>query len=153
MTLPTVETTSFKTIVVGTDFQASSQRAVALAANLAQASGGELVVVHTFELPTYGYSGMEMSAVDWVTPMQDAAKQSLNALVAELTQRGSKARGVLGVGAAWEQILHVAKDVKADLVVVGTHGRVGMLHALLGSVAEKVVRMCPLPVLTVRGPG
>ncbi len=52
----------------------------------------------------------------------------------------------------WEEILAAAAETQADLIVMGTHGRRGFVHALLGRVAERVVRMSPVPVLTVRSP-
>jgi nucleotide-binding universal stress UspA family protein len=144
------ETAPFKTILVATDFQACSRRAVERAAQLAKASGGKLFVVHTFEPPSYAYGSAEFSTFDWLTPMEDAARQSLNSAVQALCERGIRADGVLCVGAAWEHILLVAKQVEADVIVLGTHGRRGVMHALLGSVAEKVVRMAAVPVLTIR---
>ena len=56
------------------------------------------------------------------------------------------------VGVEWEQILEVVKARNADLIVMGTHGRRGLSRLFLGSVAEKVVRISPVPVLTIRGP-
>jgi nucleotide-binding universal stress UspA family protein len=151
MTSNTVDALTFKSIVVGTDFQECSLQAVEMAAKLAQATDAELHVLHALEVPTYAYGGAEFSAVDWMTPVQRAAEDSLNACVKRLTDRGIRAHGVLSLAAPWEQILRAAKEFKADLIVVGTHGRAGLAHALLGSVAEKVVRMSPIPVLTVRG--
>jgi nucleotide-binding universal stress UspA family protein len=75
----------------------------------------------------------------------------LDSQVHELCEQGIRAEGVLGIGSAWQNILSVAKELKADVIVLGTHGRSGVMHALLGSVAEKVVRLSPVPVLTVRG--
>jgi universal stress protein A len=57
---------------------------------------------------------------------------------------------MLRSGAPWQQTLEVAREIGADLIVMGTHGRSGLAHAFLGSVAEKVVRMSPIPVLTLR---
>ncbi len=141
----------FKHVLVATDFQASSQRAVEVAASLAQASGGELTVEHTFEIPSYAYVGTEYATVDVLGPLELAARQSLEAQVRALRDQGVKARGVLRRGAVWEHILDEAKQSKADLIVIGTHGRRGVARALIGSVAEKVVRMSPVPVLTVHG--
>ena len=59
-------------------------------------------------------------------------------------------KGFVRLGAPWEEILSVATERGADLVVVGTHGRRGFAHALMGSVAERVVRLSTIPVLTVR---
>jgi nucleotide-binding universal stress UspA family protein len=150
MTPTAADNAPFKTILLGTDFQPCSKRAVETAAQLARASGGRLVVVHTFEPPSYAYSGSEFAVYDWYTPLQESARISLDRQVHELCEGGVRAEGVMGVGAAWQNILAVAKELKADVIVLGTHGRRGVMHALLGSVAEKVVRMSPVPVLTVR---
>ncbi len=56
-------------------------------------------------------------------------------------------------GVPYVEITHAARELKADLVVIGTHGRTGLAHLLLGSVAERVVRTCEAPVLTIRSPG
>ncbi|MEY4580954.1 MAG: hypothetical protein RL701_5657 [Pseudomonadota bacterium] len=142
------ETISFKTIVVGTDFQPCSQRAVNIAASMIKASAqGQLFVVHTFELPVY--PGAEFVVADIMTPIQDAAQQQLDECLQPLVERGVNVRGIIAMGPAWQQIIKVAEQTQADLIVVGTHGRRGLKHAVLGSVAEKVVRMAHVPVLTV----
>jgi nucleotide-binding universal stress UspA family protein len=66
--------------------------------------------------------------------------------------RGLRVRGVLVNGAATTSIVDAAKKLRADVLVLGTHGHSGLDHLLLGSVAERVVRTAPVPVLTVRGP-
>jgi nucleotide-binding universal stress UspA family protein len=149
---PTVTNTApFNTIVLATDFQPCSKRAVEVATQLARASAGRLLVVHSFEPPSYAYSGAEFAVYDWFTPLQESARKSLDDQVRALCECGVRAEGVMSVGAAWQNILSVAKEQKADVIVLGTHGRRGVMHALLGSVAEKVVRVSPVPVLTVRG--
>jgi nucleotide-binding universal stress UspA family protein len=150
MTEPTA-TISFKKIVVATDFEACSQRAVDTAASLSRIAGGELIVVHAYDVPAFAYAGLESMTIDWLTPIQNAAQQSLDDCVRQLRERDVKARGVLAPGPAWEHILNVAKQQNADLIVIGTHGRRGVAHAILGSVAEKVVHLSTLPVLTIRG--
>jgi nucleotide-binding universal stress UspA family protein len=70
----------------------------------------------------------------------------------ELKKRFPEATSVLRSGTAWEEILLAASESKTDLIVLGTHGRRGLGRLLLGSVAEKVVRMARLPVLTVHAP-
>ena len=59
---------------------------------------------------------------------------------------------LLKVGSPFLEILHTAQDQNADLIVLGTHGRTGLAHVLMGSVAERVVQKAPCPVLTVRHP-
>ncbi len=90
-------------------------------------------------------------------PTDELAKAAKKELEASMTLAKTKANysniePLLASGPPWEQILQVAKERGADLIVMGTHGRRGLSHALLGSVAEKVVRISPIPVLTVGTP-
>jgi nucleotide-binding universal stress UspA family protein len=152
MTKQTIdELGTFKNILVATDFQACSKRATQAGANLAKASGGQLFLHHTCELPAYGYPGLEFSAADWLTPIQEYAQRCLDEAVRTLSASGIRTSGSLGLGIPWEQILRAATRVDADVIVIGTHGRRGFSHAFLGSVAERVVRASPIPVLTIRG--
>jgi nucleotide-binding universal stress UspA family protein len=143
---------TFRRILVATDFSEASGAALRLAADLARESGGDLTVQHTCEVPLYAYSEMAMAPVDLLEPVIAVARQKLDDEVAALRGRCPGVRGILKVGVPWEEVLAAAAEVAADLVVVGTHGRRGVTHALLGSVAEKVVRLSTVPVLTVRGP-
>jgi nucleotide-binding universal stress UspA family protein len=143
---------AFRHILVATDFSEASGPALRLAVELAREGGSDLVVQHTCEVPFYAYSELAMSPVDLLEPVVEVARQKLADVVAGLHDRCPGARGVLKVGVPWEQILAAAAETGADLLVVGTHGRHGVTHALLGSVAEKVVRLSPVPVLTVRAP-
>jgi len=81
-----------------------------------------------------------------------AAATALEGVAARTRKPGLEVHSVLRQGSAWSEINAAAKEEKADLVVMGTHGRHGLARALLGSVAEKVVRTAPCPVLTVHGP-
>jgi len=139
----------FHTIVVGTDFSECSQAAVDMATKLALAApDGRIFVVHTFELPVYPTAE---HTIDLFTPTQKAAQGQMDGCIARLKQHGVQAQGVVSAGSAWSCIGQTAEAQHADLVVVGTHGRSGFQRALLGSVAEKVVRTSTVPVLTVRG--
>lgn len=126
-----------------------------MAKRLSAAAGGELIVCHVFpESPRYGqgiYAGgldpsVEQSARGWV-------KAALDDLVEEARAKGLGARACLRHGVAYREIVALTFDERADLIVIGTHGRGGMNRALLGSVADRVVRLAPCPVLTVREPG
>jgi nucleotide-binding universal stress UspA family protein len=141
---------SFKKILVPVDFGESSKQALEVAIGLAKQFGAELTLVHTWEIPVYGYGAMEFSAMDMLTPIQSAATEQLDALVAEVKRQLPDVKGVLARGVAWREVLSVVEQTKPDLVVMGTHGRRGVGRAILGSVAEKIVRMSPVPVLTVR---
>jgi nucleotide-binding universal stress UspA family protein len=141
---------SFKNILVPVDFGESSKQAVEMAVDLAKQYGAELTLVHTWEVPVYGYGAMEFSAMDMLTPIQEAATGQLDALVAEVRKQHPKVKGVLMRGVPWRELLSVIEEAKPDLVVMGTHGRRGVGRAILGSVAEKIVRLSPAPVLTMR---
>ena len=143
--------TAFKNILVGTDFGEASNRAVDLAIDLAKTFDAKLAVVHAWELPSWAYTGMEFSTVDFFGPIEAAAQRDLNEKIASVRDKVPGAVAILRSGVPWKEILATAEHTHADLIVLGTHGRRGLTHALLGSVAERVVRLSPQPVLTVRG--
>src|SRR5262249_30794599 len=103
--------------------------------------GAEVLLVHVAAVPVAG----ARSAVH----AHAAAERELAATVGHLVHHGVKARSLLREGAPDEEIVAAAEAERADLIVVRTHGRTGLAHALLGSVAERVVRGTPCPVLTV----
>ena len=140
----------FNHILVPTHFAEPSQRALELALELAGILGADLTIMHTCEIPAYAYPGLALAPIDLLSPIEDVARKKLDELVSSLSQRCRSCKGVLKVGIPWEEILEVVNQAQADLVIMGTHGRRGVTHALLGSVAEKLVRMSPVPVLTVR---
>ncbi len=140
----------FKHILVSTDFSDTSQQALTVAIAMARESGSELTITHTCEIPVYGYATMEFAPVDLLTPVAEIAQERLDDLVESVKGQVAGVKGLLEIGVPWERILAAAAASKADLIVVGTHGRRGVTHALLGSVAEKIVRMSSTPVLTVQ---
>ena len=142
---------SFERIVVATDFSEPAQCAVDLAIEMAHKFNAGLTLVHCWEAPSYSYGGGLYASVDAITPIEQAASRCLEEALTELKTRVPEATSMLRSGQAWEEILLAAAEAHADLIVVGTHGRRGLTRALLGSVAERVVRMAQLPVLTVHG--
>jgi nucleotide-binding universal stress UspA family protein len=140
----------FAKILVPVDFGDSSKHALAVAVDLAKQHGGTLTLLHCWELPAYAYNGMDVPVLDLLTPIRDAARAQLDELLATVRRQVPDAKGVLAHGAPWREIMTVIEQSGPDLVVMGTHGRRGLGRAFLGSVAEKVVRMSPSPVLTVR---
>jgi len=142
---------SFKHILVATDFSDCSARALDLAVELAQRFDAQLTLVHAWEMPNLGYGAALFFPGDMLTPLERAARSQLNGATSLLQQRFPNAKSVLSAGFASDEIIATAASEHVDLIVLGTHGRRGFSHALLGSVAERVVRMSPVPVLTVCG--
>lgn len=142
----------FHHILVPTDFGEPSDRAVAFGIQLAKQFGAELSIVHAYEVPTYLYTGLDNSMLGLLGPIEEAAREQLDRVLFEVRKEVPAAQGLLRSGVAWHEILNAIAGSKADLVIMGTHGRRGVTHALLGSVAERIVRLSPVPVLTVRAP-
>ena len=142
---------TFKHILVASDFSVCSTRAVELAVDLVRQSGAQLTLVHTWEVPNLGYGAGLYVPGDMWTPIERAAQSQLEATTHVLQEQVPNAKSVLRAGVAWEEIIAAAASLHADLIVLGTHGRRGFSRAFLGSVAERVVRLSPVPVLTARG--
>lgn len=138
-----------------TDFSRASTPAFKWAVELAKANRGQLLLVHvvtppTLTLPPEGYvpptlyQSLEASA-------RREARKRLDALVGRAKRAGARASGVLLEGVPHERVARAARSKRADLLVIGTHGRTGLAKLFLGSVAARLVAMAPRPVLTVRG--
>ena len=137
-----------------TDFSRASTAAFKRAVEMAKGNRAELLLVHVMvpAVPLMGdgyvspkvYEDLEAAA-------QAAAQKQLRKLVAKAKQAGARAKGLLLEGVAHERIAQAARSRKADLVVIGTHGRTGFAKLFLGSVASRVLAVSPCPVLTVRG--
>ena len=136
------------------DFSSASRAAFAKAVELAHASGAQLTILHVrpVTLPLMGegyispqtYEDLERSA-------EASARKELDRLVQRAKKRGVRANGLLAIGVAHEQIVRAARRVRADMIVMGTHGRTGISRLFLGSVASRVLSLASCPVLTVRG--
>jgi universal stress protein A len=135
-----------------TDFSECAAEAEAMAVDLAGKLDGEIVLLQVLvETPLYGEGLLNMPAVQRVYDAQRSwAEEALEARATDLRRRGIDASRRVQTGVPFEQIVKVAEEERADLIVMGTHGRTGLDHLLLGSVAERVVRLAPCPVLTVR---
>ena len=144
----------FHRIVVPTDFSACSLEAWALAQRLAGDFGSELIPVHVLvETPLWSESPFNMDRVrDVYETARTWGRAELDKWAAQGAAAGLKVRPVLRTGVPHEEVVALATDEVADLLVIGTHGRGGMSRVLLGSVADRVLRFAPCPVLTVRGP-
>lgn len=136
----------FNHILVPTDFGDAASRAADVALDLATKYHAKVTLVHAFNIPALTYADAYPLPVDTMT---HAAEEALRKSLAPLRERYPNTSAVLVKGEPWEEILAVAKDHHADMIVMGTHGRRGLSRVLLGSVAEKIVRLSPIPVVTV----
>jgi nucleotide-binding universal stress UspA family protein len=139
-------------ILVPHDFSHTAEFVLSYAIELAIKLGSCLTVVHAYELPSYSYPEGFALTGELVESVQRAADAGLAYVAARARRPGLEVAGLLRQGTAWSEINASAKETRADLIVMGTHGRQGLTRALLGSVAEKVVRTAPCPVLTLHGP-
>jgi universal stress protein A len=132
-----------KTILVATDFSPMSEHAVRFAGALARDYGARLVAVHVIHTPVAVYAE---TAVFVDEPDRSAARESLQSLRVPAVEVEYR----LMEGEPISTIVQVARETGADLLVMGTHGRGGLLRVLLGSVAEGVLREAPCPVMTIK---
>jgi len=140
-------------VLVGIDFSEASIGALRAAENIARfAPNAELHLVHALGSPAMSLGSREVIASSQLGLIGDLdrARNELDKLVGPASGGVSRVTGHVRVGAAAKAIVQLATDISADLVVVGTHGRTGFDRLMFGSVAEKVVRTAPCPVLTVR---
>jgi nucleotide-binding universal stress UspA family protein len=139
-------------ILVAHDLGETAQAGLVYALDLAEKLKARVTVVHAYEIPVYGFpEGLALTA-EVMGRIHEATGKALEGVVERARRPGLNVNGVLRQGPAWSEIAAAATEMRADLIVIGTHGRRGLAHALLGSVAEKVVRTAPCPVLTVHGP-
>ncbi|MGZ3456151.1 MAG: universal stress protein [Polyangiales bacterium] len=139
----------FRHILVATDFSECSARAVELAIETAKAFHAELTLVHAWELSAGAYTGVEFATLELIRTIGDAAQRQLAEALAAVQTRFPGAKAMLREGNPKQEILRAAEEIGADQVVIGTRGRTGAKRLLMGSVAERVVRACPVAVLTV----
>src|SRR5262249_2995667 len=137
-------------ILVPTDFTESSDRALDYAIALAERLGAKVAVMHAYEIPIVGFpDGALVATADIAAKISDASTQALQTIVERYAERGVELESILREGAAYEEIGKVADAINADLIVIGTRGRRGLARALLGSVAENVIRTATRPVLAI----
>ena len=139
-----------KTILVPTDFGDPSEAALDYAIDLAKAVGAQIVLLHTYEVPTMGFPDGVITSTGDITPqILEGAKIGLDRQLATRAASGVTIRTLIKEGDAVDRVHEAVAEVGADLIVMGTHGRTGIARALIGSVAENVVRTAHVPVLTI----
>lgn len=135
--------TRIQRVLFPTDFSPSSLHALAYAEAMARRFDAELLILYVDFAPSIYDASQEDVAT---------SKHAIQRAAEKLCARGVRARAVYRRGAATDEIVRAAAAEHADVIVMGTHGRTGVSHALMGSVAEQVVRHAVCPVLTVRAP-
>jgi nucleotide-binding universal stress UspA family protein len=144
---------TIKKIMVPIDFTQTSTHALDYAVDLAIVLGASVSVLHVYQPLVYSFPDTVLVAPpDVATKISDKSQQMLDEAVNSRRQRCPAISGILLNGSAWEEIGRSAAEQNADLIVMGTHGRRGLPRAILGSVAERVIRTSSVPVLTVHGP-
>ena len=142
---------NIKTILFPTDFSNGARAAMDHAISLAMDYQAKLILLYVIQ---------DISVAEWYVPstlavtnmmedMQKSAEREMDKWIAEVSAKVKDTETIVMRGVPFVEIVQAAKDRKADLIVIGTHGRTGIDHILFGSTAEKVVRKAPCPVLTV----
>jgi nucleotide-binding universal stress UspA family protein len=143
-------------ILVPTDFGEAAGAALEYGRALARVFGASLTVLHVAEdllTASFGIEGYVGGYPDFQRSVEEGARKQLDALLSDEDRAELGAIAVLRTsGSPALTIVNYAKDVGADLIIMGTHGRGAMAHLLMGSVAERVVRTASCPVLTVKHP-
>jgi universal stress protein A len=145
----------FSRILHATDYSKASARALDEAIALAKQNGAELLVLHVIDpVPPYA-AGEDIGGAELYMKLEETTKQeaenSMKKLIEKLRKLKVNAKSLLLRGTAPEQIVRTAKSRRANLIVIGTHGRTGLSKLFMGSVANKVVSTAHCPVLTVHG--
>ena len=141
-------------ILVAVDFAEASLRALQVAQPIGAGLRAPLVLVHVYRLPIYTYPSIEPVPIPPPIAFQpEIAKAARDALITFAASFGLPASSTLvREGDPADEVLAAAAEIDARMIVMGTHGRRGLSHVLLGSVAEQVLRRAAVPVLTVRVP-
>lgn len=145
---------AIRRILVPTDFSEPAEAALRYAKALAEEFGSTLHLMHVVPEPYIYPWGTEISTmplVDLLTSSETQAADRLKTLVDDTGPLRGRVKTITAIGTPVDKILQQVADDGIDLVVMGTHGRGAVGHLLLGSVAERIVRRSPVPVLTVKG--
>jgi universal stress protein A len=141
-------------ILAPTDFSDFSKQALQEALELAQTFDAKLLLLHVVEPPPYPVEGLGLSPssleVNLLDDLERMANIELAGVLPEAQRTGVEVGRHVVVGTPYRKIVEVAEAERVDLIVMATHGRTGLSHLVMGSVAERIVRTAPCPVLTIR---
>jgi len=141
------------TILVPTDFSADAEHALSTATELAQLFDARIVILHAYrvDIPILSpMAGGYAIPSDFYDELRSHSISQVDKLAEAVIAKGIEATGMALLDAASPCIVAQAESLPAELIVIGTRGLTGLKHAVLGSVAERVVRSAPCPVLTVK---
>jgi nucleotide-binding universal stress UspA family protein len=133
-------------LLVPVDFSDRSDQALAYAITMAQKLQARMTLLHVIYVPPLAGANLTTQ----MTAIEAAAQQATEKCLQQVKSAGVQGESIVCQGIPWQEIVEHAKDLHVDLIVMGTQGRTGLQHVLLGSVAEKVVRLAPCPVLVAR---
>lgn len=139
-----------KRILVPVDFSRFSLKALDYAIEIARPYKAEVVVIVVIEPMNYAVPRWLPEPTALLEEQRKLAALRLSQLEERIKPRYENCRTEVHFGVVYEMINEVAKGLKADLIVIATHGRTGLAHIVMGSVAERVVRGAPCPVLVIR---
>ena len=133
------------------DLSTYAEQALDYAIAQAQQLQARVTLLHVIQPPsTVNVEGSPGLSVTFVDDLEAAVRRAMEASLTRVTTAGLKGEMIVVHGVPFHEILDTAEAQQVDLIVMGTHGRTGLLHVLLGSVTERVVRLASCPVLVVR---
>ena len=142
-----------KTILVPTDLSDLSLAALEVAAVLACGEDAKVTLLHVVESsPLLGFHTVDYTSETLFRDSEEKAEKDLDRIIREQTPFPAALAAAVRRGDAQKEIVRFAVEENVDLIVMATHGRTGLAHIMLGSVAERVVRRSPVPVVTVKPP-
>ncbi len=138
-------------ILVPIDFSTYAEQALDYAIRLARTLNARLTLLHVIQpVPMAGVDMGVALPETYLQELEEAVQRSMEDALARVTAAGLTGERVVLYGVPFQEIVETAKARQVDLIVMGTHGRTGLMYVLLGSVAEKVVRLAPCSALVVR---
>ena len=140
-------------VLVPLDFSTYAEQALDYAIALAQKLQARVTLLHVIQPPAVvKVEGGIWPSSTFLQDLEAAVTRDMEGYLARVTAAGLAGEIAVVHGVPFQEILDTAKARQVDLIIMGTHGRTGLSHVLLGSVAEKVVRLAPCPVLVARQP-
>jgi universal stress protein A len=142
---------AFQHILVPIDFGRASDHALTIALQLGKVMKARLTLLHVVQTPLMTGPDTGIGVAQYLDDVQLQARQSLAQYAQRVQDSGLDCEAVIELASPFQHIVDYAATQQVDLIVMGTHGHTGLQHMLLGSVAERVVRLAPCPVLVTQG--